>query len=109
MNSDDVIWQIINNKHCCFKVKTETQKFCTNEYNLTGLCNKLSCPLSNSNYATVVENKGQLYLCMKTAERQYTPNKLWEKIKLSNNYEEAFKTIEEKLQFNNPFQVHKCK
>jgi protein MAK16 len=57
----------------------------------------------------VLENKGQLYLCIKTVERQYTPNKLWEKTKLSNNYDEALKTIEEKLQFSNPFQVHKCK
>lgn len=40
---------------------------------------------------------------MKTVERMYTPDKLWEKVKLSNNYAEALKTIEERLEFFNPF------
>lgn len=108
MQQDDVVWQIINNQFCSFKIKTPGSTFCRNEYNVTGLCNKQSCPLANSQYATVREANGRLYLLKKVVERAHLPSKMWEKILLSLNVEEAKEQIEKNLEYWSQFSIGKC-
>ncbi|CAE7246478.1 mak16-a, partial [Symbiodinium sp. KB8] len=124
MYNDELIWQVINHGHCAYKTKARRapralpdqasprpplaaaarrvsakSTFCRNKYNYNGLCNRSSCPLANSQYATVLEDKGRAYLCMKTVERAHLPKQLWERIRLSRNYTKALKQLDKHLEF----------
>jgi len=111
MHNDETIWQCINYGHCSFKVKWKEpkQNFCRNPHNNTGLCNRTSCPLANSQYATVMEEEGVLFLYMKTVERAHSPKNLWERVKLSRNYLQALEQIDTELEYWPKHVINRCK
>jgi len=111
MHNDEMLWNCLNQHSCSFKVKMSApkQNFCRNQYNVTGLCNRVSCPLANSQYATVLEEEGVCYLYMKTVERAHSPSNLWERVKLSRNYLQALEQISKHLEFWPEHMINRCK
>lgn len=111
MINDATLWHCLNHDFCSFKVKMKApkQNFCKNQYNVTGLCNKVSCPLANSQYATVLEEEGVSYLYMKTVERAHSPKQLWERVKLSRNFLQALEQISKQLEFWPDHVINRCK
>lgn len=101
MANDELVWQIIGYQFCSFRAKVADNErdFCRNEYNVTGLCDRRSCPLANSRYATVREENGRAVLYVKTVERAHMPNRLWEKHVLPQNYMQALAIIDRELAF----------
>ncbi|KAL7675147.1 hypothetical protein ACOME3_001413 [Neoechinorhynchus agilis] len=113
MQQDDIVWASLNGGgNCAYFLKSVSEgsdRMCLNEYNVSGRCNRASCPLANSQYATVREKDGCLYLYMKVIERSHYPDKLWERIRLSNRYERAIDQIDTELLFWSQFTRVKCK
>lgn len=111
MNHDDAMWNIMGQNFCSFKVKTHDEKvrFCRNPYNLTGLCQKGVCPLTNAQYATVIESEDELYLYVKVAERAHLPRRQWEKIRLDKSFPAALAQIDDALQWWDQKMVNKVK
>lgn len=114
MQNDEMIWQVINHQFCSFKTtlgtaKSDPTQFCRHAYSVTGLCNRTSCPLANSRYAVVREEKGRVSLYLKTVERAHSPKNLWERIALSRNYSKALAQLDEHLAFFPKALIHRNK
>lgn len=114
MQHDEMIWQVVNHQFCSFKTtigkaKSDKTHFCRHPYSVTGLCNRTSCPLANSKYATIREEKGRIHLYMKTVERAHSPKNLWEKILLSRNYGKAIAQLDEHLEYFPKVLMHRNK
>lgn len=114
MQNDEMIWQVINHQFCSFKTTigrahSDKTNFCRHPYSVTGLCNRTSCPLANSKYATLREENGRVHLYIKTVERAHSPKNLWEKILLSRNYSKALAQIDEHLAYFSKALIHRNK
>eukprot|EP01082_Thalassiosira_pseudonana_P000756 g1697.t1 g1697 contig10:2603047-2604273(-) len=117
MQHDEMIWQVINHQFCSHKStltkskgsNRDKRQFCKHPYSTTGVCNRSSCPLANSQYATIREEGGRMHLYIKTVERAHSPKNLWEKIYLSRNYAKAMGQLEEHLAYFPKAQVHRNK
>jgi protein MAK16 len=110
--NDDVTWSVLGQHFCCYKVEMRndpTHRFCRNPYNQTGICSRHTCPLANSQYATVIEHDDELYLYVKTAERAHLPRRQWEKTKLAASFPEALKQVDEELQWWDRRHVNRVK
>jgi protein MAK16 len=93
---------------------THACSFCR-KFSVAGVCTRRLCPLSNSDYATVLEGRsgnrnsrvsrfsfsfrdfsrlavypGRRYLLVKTAERANYPRRMWERCLLSNSFSRGY-------------------
>ncbi|TKX27695.1 hypothetical protein C1H76_0122 [Elsinoe australis] len=111
-DSPEIIWHLLSQQFCAFKLKTtKNATFCRNEHNVSGLCNRQSCPLAQPRYATIRPDpeNGRLYLYIKEPERQHLPRQWWQRVKLSANYAKALEQIDSQLIYWPKWMVHKCK
>lgn len=114
MQHDSAIWQTIKpskGNFCSYRrwMSNLPVKWCKHRNNVLGICSEASCPLANSQYATVRERKGRMYLYIKTIERAHSPARMWEKILLSEDYMTGLQEIDEHLLWWPKWYIHKCK
>jgi protein MAK16 len=114
MQHDEMIWTVINHQFCSYKTTigkalSDKTLFCKHPYSVTGLCNRTSCPLANSRYATIREEEGKIHLFVKTVERAHSPKNMWEKILLSRNYSKALAQLDEHLAYFPKVLMHRNK
>ncbi|KAF6165280.1 hypothetical protein GIB67_042696 [Kingdonia uniflora] len=120
---DDDIWQIIGNNYCTFRDKeVNGNKLCRNPYNVTGKCNRKSCPLANSRYATIKKDDAitiqlgsiinsfrNLLFVYKNYRKGSYANKIMGRVKLPGNYEKALVIINKHLMYWPKFSLLKTK
>lgn len=109
MQNDDLTWEVVK-KVCAFRQQRKAQtRFCRHPMNVDALCRRQSCPLANSQYATVIDRKKGLCLYIRYPEKVYTPRYQWKRVPLSKNIIEAGQTIEDELCFWPEFFKRKCR
>ena len=108
-NADIMIWNVLEYSNCTYRTRAVDQNFCRSTENVTGLCNRKSCPLANSQYSTTRLEKGKVYLLLKTPERAHMPAKLWEKVELPEDVVKGMDIIDEQLQYWDEWLVEKVK
>jgi protein MAK16 len=104
-----MLWEILLETNCAFRVKAVDRDFCRSVDSTTGLCDRRSCPLANSQYATTRLISGKIYLSMKTAERAHLPAKMWQRIELPEDPEAAMAIIDRELQYWGDWLIDKVK
>ncbi|ELP84325.1 maintenance of killer 16 protein, putative [Entamoeba invadens IP1] len=111
MQADDLIWTNCGHGFCSFRVATARTNFCRERHNVMGECRRRYCPLANSVYATIREFGGHVYLYTKSIERAHTPNKMWAKLLLDEDYMKALQQVTETLDEDvySKFLIHRVK
>lgn len=121
MQSDEIVWAVINHQFCSFKARlpgqngkagksakrsgnaggnSQVRTFCKHPDSLTGLCGRAMCPLANSRYATVrTDDRGRIHLRIKEIERSHLPSQLWREVLLPTSVKEAIAKIDTELAY----------
>lgn len=108
--ADDLLWKLIGeNEFCSYKYKTKFGFLCRNNLNLIGVCSRQFCPLSNSRYATVINQGGFFFLFKKENNNFNRPEKIWRKILLSRSFVKAIQEINFNLALWPKFFLHHIK
>uniref|UniRef100_A0A182T7K7 Ribosomal_L28e domain-containing protein n=1 Tax=Anopheles maculatus TaxID=74869 RepID=A0A182T7K7_9DIPT len=106
MHRYELTGNILNPKFCSFRGKGNV---CRNEDNLTGICSRQACPIVYTQYATVREEHGAIFLYMKRVNRHASPPGYhWEKLKLSCDSNVAVYQLKEHLLMQSLWIKNKC-
>eukprot|EP00477_Mikrocytos_mackini_P002312 GAHX01002558.1.p1 GENE.GAHX01002558.1~~GAHX01002558.1.p1 ORF type:complete len:242 (-),score=69.52 GAHX01002558.1:35-718(-) len=110
MTNQSILWSIIGASETCkYLRKTADNKFCTNKYNLTGLCREDFCPLVRKTNTTITKKNKKVYLSIKTPQTSLF-NKVDEYVhtELPTDKEEAIRYLKEHLTSEKAEVVSKC-